>query len=40
LGLVKHATFVEQVWFHSRVAGVPRADVGLQETVDESFTLV
>ena len=23
LGLVKHATFVEQVWFHSRVAGVP-----------------
>ena len=24
LGLVKHATFVEQVWFHSRVAGVPR----------------
>jgi hypothetical protein len=25
LGLVKHATFVEKVWFHSRVAGVPRS---------------
>ncbi len=39
LGLVKHATFVEQVWFHSRVAGVPRADLGLPDTVEESFTL-
>jgi hypothetical protein len=39
LGLVKHATFVEKVWFHSRVAGVSRADVGLPDTVDESFLL-
>ena len=39
LGLVKHATFVERVWFHSRVAGVPRAELGLPETVDESFHL-
>jgi hypothetical protein len=39
LGLVKHATFVERVWFHSRVAGVPRAELGLPETVDESFVL-
>jgi hypothetical protein len=39
LGLVKHATYVEKVWFHSRVAGVPRADVGLPDTVDESFVL-
>jgi uncharacterized damage-inducible protein DinB len=39
LGLVKHATFVERVWFHSRVAGVPRADLGLPDTVDESFVL-
>ena len=39
LGLVKHATFVEKVWFHSRVAGVPRSEIGLPETVDESFTL-
>ncbi len=39
LGLVKHATFVEKVWFHHRVAGVPRAEVGLADTVDESFVL-
>ena len=39
LGLVKHATFVERVWFHSRVAGVSRAELGLPETVDESFVL-
>ena len=39
LGLVKHATFVERVWFHSRVAGVPRADLGLPDTIDESFVL-
>jgi hypothetical protein len=38
LGLVKHATFAEQVWFHSRVAVVPRVDLGLPETIDESFT--
>lgn len=39
LSLVKHATFVEKVWFHSRVGGVSRADLGLPETVDESFLL-
>lgn len=39
LGLVKHATLVERVWFHSRVAGVPRADLGIPNTVDESFVL-
>jgi hypothetical protein len=39
LGLVKHATFVEKVWFHSRIAGVPRAELGLPDTVDESFVL-
>jgi len=39
LGLVKHATFVEMVWFHSRVAGVPRAELGLPDTIDESFVL-
>ena len=39
LGLVKHVTFVERVWFHSRVAGVPRAELGLPETVDDSFLL-
>jgi len=39
LGLVAHATFVEQVWFHHRVAGISREQVGIPETVDESFTL-
>lgn len=40
LGLVKHATFVEKVWFHSRVAGVPREDLRLPRTPAESFELV
>lgn len=39
LGLVKHATFVEKVWLHVRVAGVPRAEIGIPDTVDESFLL-
>lgn len=39
LGLVKHATFVEKVWFHARVAGVSRQEIGLPDTVDESFVL-
>ena len=39
LGLVKHATFVERVWFHARVAGVSRKEIGLPDTVDESFVL-
>lgn len=37
IGLVLHTTFVEQVWFHHRVAGVPREQVGIPETVEESF---
>ncbi|HET8561957.1 MAG TPA: DinB family protein [Marmoricola sp.] len=37
LALVQHATFVERVWFHHRVAGVPREDLGLPDTIDESF---
>ncbi|MDN5745712.1 MAG: DinB family protein [Nocardioidaceae bacterium] len=39
LGLVKHATFVEQVWFHHRIAGVPRTQLGLPDEVDDSFLL-
>jgi len=39
LGLVKHCTFVEKVWFHSRVAGRSRAEVGLPDDVDASFVL-
>ena len=37
LGLVKHATFVEKVWFHSRVADVPRDVLGLPDDIDTSF---
>lgn len=39
LGLVKHVTFVEQVWFDHRIGGRTRMEVGLPETVDESFVL-
>ncbi len=39
LGLVKHATFVEKVWFHSRIAGVSRAELGLPDEVDQSYAL-
>ena len=37
LGLVKHAIFVEYVWFAEAVSGTPRTALGLPESVDESF---
>ncbi|MCD4536588.1 DinB family protein [Nocardioides sp. cx-169] len=40
LGLVKHATFVERVWFDEAVTGRSRAEIGIPTTVEESFTLV
>ena len=39
LGLVKHATFVEKVWFDEAVTGRARAEIGIPETPDESFVL-
>jgi hypothetical protein len=39
LGLVKHATFVEKVWFDEAVTGRSRAAIGLPATPDESFIL-
>ncbi|MCZ4498110.1 MAG: hypothetical protein JWQ74_663 [Marmoricola sp.] len=39
LGLVKHATYVEQVWFVETLTGTPRAELGLPPTVDDSFDL-
>jgi Protein of unknown function (DUF664) len=39
LGLVKHATFVEKVWFDEAVTGRPRAEIGIPQTPDESFIL-
>jgi hypothetical protein len=37
LALVKHATFVEKVWFQVGLAGRTRAELGLPEDLDESF---
>lgn len=39
LGLVKHATFVEKVWFDEAVTCRPRAEIGIPATADESFIL-
>jgi Protein of unknown function (DUF664) len=39
LGLVKHATFVEKVWFDEAVTRRSRAEVGIPATPDESFIL-
>jgi len=39
LGLVKHATFVEKVWFEEAVTGRSRAEIGIPATPDESFIL-
>lgn len=39
LGLVKHATFVEKVWFDEAVTCRSRADIGIPATPDESFVL-
>ena len=39
LGLVKHATFVEKVWFDEAVTCRSRAEIGIPTTPDESFVL-
>ena len=39
LGLVKHATFVEHVWFDEAVTGRSRAEIGIPDEVDASFEL-
>ena len=39
LGLVKHATFVEKVWFDEAISRRTRAEIGIPATPDESFTL-
>jgi hypothetical protein len=39
LGLVKHATFVEKVWFGEAVTCRSRAEIGIPATPDESFIL-
>lgn len=39
LGLVKHVTYVEGVWFDQALTGRPYADIGIATTPDRSFTL-
>ena len=39
LGLVKHATFVERVWFEEAVTGQSRTDTGIAADPEESFGL-
>jgi hypothetical protein len=39
LGLVKHATYVEGVWFDQAVHGGTARDVGIPSNPDRSFTL-
>jgi len=39
LGLVKHAAFLEQVWFDEAVTGRSRAEIGIPATSGESFIL-
>jgi hypothetical protein len=39
LGLVKHATFLEKVWFDEAVTCRSRAEIGIPATSNESFVL-
>ncbi|WP_019806586.1 DinB family protein [Saccharomonospora halophila] len=39
LGLVKHATFVENVWFDEAITRRSRAEIGIPAGPDESFVL-
>ena len=39
LGLVKHATFVEGVWFDQAISGRSYDEIGIASTVAGSFTL-
>lgn len=39
LGLLKHVTWMQRVWFEECVGGASRAELGLVQNVDESFRL-
>lgn len=39
LGLLKHATFVEHVWFEEAATGASREELGLESGPEESFRL-
>ncbi|BBX38156.1 hypothetical protein MMAG44476_05531 [Mycolicibacterium mageritense DSM 44476 = CIP 104973] len=39
LGLLKHVTWMQRVWFEECVGGTSRRELGLVQTPDESFRL-
>lgn len=39
LGLIKHVTYVEGVWFDQAVSGSSYEEIGIANTPDRSFTL-
>jgi hypothetical protein len=39
LGLVKHVTYVEKVWFDEAITGRSREDIGIPPTAAEAFIL-
>jgi hypothetical protein len=39
LGLVKHVTYVEGVWFEQAISGRSYAEIGIATTPDQSFVL-
>ncbi|MEW2175066.1 DinB family protein [Streptomyces sp. NPDC005406] len=39
LGLVKHVTWMQRVWFEECVGGTSRRDLGLVQSPDESFRI-
>jgi uncharacterized protein DUF664 len=39
LGLLKHVTWMQRVWFEECVGGTPRLELGLVQSPEESFQL-
>jgi hypothetical protein len=39
LGLLKHVTWMQRIWFEECVGGTPRRELGLVASPDESFQL-
>ena len=39
LGLLKHVTWMQRMWFEECVGGTPRRELGVVESPDESFRL-
>ncbi|MBF9067191.1 DinB family protein [Streptacidiphilus fuscans] len=39
LGLLKHVTWMQRVWFEECVGGTPRGELGLAQSPDQSFQL-